>query len=196
VLDQQLGELMDDEGLRLFVYDDATGRPIKPGTYVKGHPTIGIGRALDVHGISQPEAAQLLAHDIFVVESVLGKLPWFLALDPVRRGVMTNLGFNMGVQGLLAFSRMIGALHRLDFFGAADELAASRWAGQVQRSRRDRLLEQLRFGMLGGINLPPVVSPAVPVVAETNSGKTPANTDNVADALNQAELDRIRGTGQ
>ena len=41
--------LTDEEALRFVVYDDATGRPIVPGTHVIGHPSIGIGRALDVH---------------------------------------------------------------------------------------------------------------------------------------------------
>ena len=57
-------ELTRDEGQLLTVYDDATGAAIKPGTSVKGHPTIGIGRALDVHGISAAEAAYLLGNDI------------------------------------------------------------------------------------------------------------------------------------
>lgn len=56
--------LRAEEGLRLTVYDDATGKPIKPGTLVKGHPTIGIGRALDVNGITEAEAEYLKANDV------------------------------------------------------------------------------------------------------------------------------------
>ena len=40
-------ELVGDEAMRLFVYDDATGLPIEPGSTCKGHPTIGVGRGLD-----------------------------------------------------------------------------------------------------------------------------------------------------
>jgi lysozyme len=212
MLDQQIAELMADEGLRLFVYDDATGQPIKPGTVVKGHPSIGVGRALDVHGISKPEAAQLLAADIFAVEQALMGFGWFNGLDPVRRGVLTNLGFNLGVHGLLNFQRMIVALQKLDFEAATIELLQSRWAHQVQQSRRDRLVQQLRHGVLAAATVAPsavgvpVIPPAVPPKEiAANSGKTPANSgkpadtvdeDNIADALNQAELDRIRGTGQ
>lgn len=190
---------MADEGLRLLVYDDATGQPIKPGSVVKGHPTIGFGRALDVHGISRDEAAALLANDLYVVEASLGKCAWWAALDQVRRGVCTNLAFNLGVHGLLNFARMIGALERLDFNAAADELASSRWAHQVQASRSKRLIAQLRTGVLEGANLPPVVSPVPPPPAPPAAADPAAdqvNEDNVADALNQAELDRIRGTGQ
>jgi GH24 family phage-related lysozyme (muramidase) len=52
-----------EEGLRTLVYDDATGKPIGPGSVVQGHPTIGIGRALDVNGITAVEADFLLEND-------------------------------------------------------------------------------------------------------------------------------------
>lgn len=161
MLQQQLDELGADEGIRMLVYDDATGRPIGPGTLVRGHPTIGIGRALDVHGITA-EAHYFLANDIAAVEAALSRLEWYQELDPVRRGVCTNLAFNMGVRGLQSFVGMIsdieaaehdltGAMQQLaqgQFDAAADELAGSDWAKQVQPSRRDRLLMQLRTGRL------------------------------------------------
>lgn len=162
MLQQQLDELGADEGIRMLVYDDATGRPIGPGTLVRGHPTIGIGRALDVHGITAAEAHYFLANDIAAVEAALSRLEWYQELDPVRRGVCTNLAFNMGVRGLQSFVGMIsdieaaehdltGAMQQLaqgQFDAAADELARSDWAKQVQPSRRDRLLMQLRTGRL------------------------------------------------
>ena len=69
--------LQSHEGLRLFVYDDATGAPIKPGTAVKGHPTVGWGRALDTYGVNEAEADYLLANNIdVVVAEVTAALPW------------------------------------------------------------------------------------------------------------------------
>jgi lysozyme len=197
MLEQQIAELIGDEGLRLVVYDDATGLPIRPGTLVKGHPTVGFGRALDVHGISRDEAGVMLANDIAEVEAELGKWPWYTALDPVRRGVCMNLAFNLGVHGLLTFGRMIGAMQRLDFKGAAAELKDSHWAHQVQASRRDRLLAQLCNGVL----MPAPVHAAVKTVpAPSPSVAKPkpdqVDEDSVADALNQAELNRILGGGQ
>ena len=53
MLQQQLDELGADEGIRMLVYDDATGRPIGPGTLVRGHPTIGIGTDSDLKGYDQ-----------------------------------------------------------------------------------------------------------------------------------------------
>src|SRR5580765_1328046 len=100
MLPQQLTELQQDEGLRLFVYDDATGQPIVPGSRVVGHPTIGYGRALDVTGITKGEAATLLANKIVEIQTILEKLSWYVGLDDVRRGVILNLTYNMGLKGV------------------------------------------------------------------------------------------------
>jgi lysozyme len=42
--------LIKHEDLRLFAYDDATGKPLKPGDTLKGHVSIGIGRNLEGYG--------------------------------------------------------------------------------------------------------------------------------------------------
>jgi lysozyme len=149
VLAQQVSELMADEGLRLTVYDDATGRPIGPGCTLSGHPTVGWGRALDVHGISAAEAALLLINDLAPIEARLAHTyPWFSRLDPVRQGVLCNLAYNLGLRGLGTFHFMLADLAAGDYAGAADELVNSRWIRQVQHSRSSRLIEQLRTGTL------------------------------------------------
>jgi len=149
MLPQQLTELQQDEGLRLFVYDDATGQPIVPGSRVVGHPTIGYGRALDVTGITEGEAATLLANKIVEIQTSLEKLPWYVGLDDVRRGVILNLTYNMGLKGVQQFERMIAALEMGSWDAAARELTHSKWVTQVQRSRSLRLINQLKTGQLG-----------------------------------------------
>ena len=148
MLTQQVSQLRQDEGKILKVYDDATESEIAPGTVVKGHPTIGIGRALDVHGISDGEAEILFNNDIERVESALTNFPWYRGLNDVRKGVMVNLAFNMGVDGLLGFHRMITYMFCESWREAADELQNSDWWHQVQVSRRERLKQQLLTGML------------------------------------------------
>jgi lysozyme len=145
---QQLTELRHDEGTRLLVYDDATGKPLLPGDTLKGHPTIGTGRALDVNGITTDEADQLLVNDLAKIEGQLGPLLWFDALNDTRKGVMVNLAFNMGVRGLQSFVRMIAACQAGDFDKAAHELQDSQWFKQVQTTRSTRLVRQLRTGQL------------------------------------------------
>jgi len=145
---QQLQELTKDEGLGLKVYDDATGVPVVPGSTLIGHPTIGYGRALDVQGITTPEAQQLLAADILRIQRDLAKQPWYNELDEVRQGVITNLAYNMGVRGVLAFRKMVAALKVKDYNEAANQLTDSKWFHQVQKSRSSRLIQQLRTGVL------------------------------------------------
>jgi lysozyme len=202
MIPQQIDELRADEGTRLLVYDDGTGHPIGPGSVLKGHPSIGIGRALDVHGISSTEAVLLNENDIASVEAALSRLDWYPLLDPVRQGVMCNLAFNMGVRGLESFTHMLreieagehdlsasmNAMAAQDFEAAAQQLAASKWATQVQPSRRDRLIAQLRTGML----VTPPGTPHVPLPPEIAPQPAMPNDDE-ADALNEAEIQRITG---
>lgn len=147
----QRKELAADEGTRLTVYDDGTGLPILPGDKVIGHPTVGVGRCLDTHGITADEAQFLFENDIAGVEFELVKLHWWQRLDPVRQGVCCNLAFNMGVTGLLGFRHMIAAMERSDFEAAAMEMQRSKWAQQVQATRRDRLVAQMRSGTIGPV---------------------------------------------
>lgn len=144
----QLLELQTDEGLRLRVYDDATGLPIVRGSIVKGHPTIGYGRALDLKGLTLQETEYLLANDVQEVESALSELAWYVALDDIRQGVIVNLAVNMGVHGVSQFTHMIAALTAKDFKTASDQLRLSTWVTQVQESRSTRLIKQLETGLL------------------------------------------------
>ncbi len=143
-------DLQSDEGLRLFVYDDATGKPITPGTVVIGHPTIGYGRALDVHGIPASEAADWLADDIPAFDSALCHvLPWYSTLDPVRRRVLVEMAFNLGVgnntSGLLSFRQMLTAVEVGDWSRAKANMVASKWFTQVGR-RGARLANLMLYG--------------------------------------------------
>ena len=100
-------ELTRDEGMRLTVYDDATGAPLKINSVVQGHPTIGIGRALDVRGITPDEAKYLLANDIAAFTLGLQQAyVWFNGLDDVRQRALVNMAFNIGLAGLAEFRLM------------------------------------------------------------------------------------------
>jgi lysozyme len=151
---QQLVELKLDEGTalrkgsRLVVYDDATGKPIGPGSYVVGHPTIGIGRALDTNGLSDLEADFLLSDDVTTAQGELSKYMWYLKADPVRQGVLEQLAFNLGITNLLTFRLMLAAVADQDWNEAGVQLLHSRWASQVQASRRDRLIQELTTGVV------------------------------------------------
>jgi len=110
-----------------------------------GKLTIGFGRNLEDKGISEGEAETLLASDIADVHSDLAHRGWFIGHDAARQSVIINMGFNLGVQGLLNFRRMISAFAKGDYATAADEMLDSRWAGQVG-NRATELAEQMRTG--------------------------------------------------
>jgi lysozyme len=136
--------LREEEGLRLQVYDDATGLPIKPGTKVVGHPTIGVGRALDVNGITLEEADYLLANDIDKVAGQLdARLPWWRDMTLARQAVLASMAFQMGIGGVLAFSSTLRSMAAGDYPAAARGMLASKWAQQTP-ARAKRMAEMMR----------------------------------------------------
>ena len=115
-------KLVQHEGLRLRVYQDTAG-----------HPTIGVGRNLDV-GIRESEAYVLLDNDIdSAVSGLRGVISNFDKLDDVRQEALINMVFN---EGLVKFTRsnprMIAAIEAGDFPLAAKEILDGPWKDQVK----------------------------------------------------------------
>ena len=133
-------DLMQDEGVKLVAYPDS-----------RGFLTIGIGRMIDERkggGISVAEAKMLCDNDVSArVVSLINALPWFASLDPVRQSALVNVAFNLGVNGLLEFHKMLAAVAAGDWVTATDELHASLWATQVQASRVSRIARYLETGV-------------------------------------------------
>lgn len=139
-------DLMDDEGIRTFAYDDATGKTLQAGQTLKGNLTIGIGRNLSAVGLRQDEISYLLQNDIAEVLIQLEQaLPWWGQLDDVRQRVLANMAFNMGVAGLLEFKTTLKLVSQRRYVEAAKAMLASRWAGQVP-ARAEKLAERMRLG--------------------------------------------------
>ena len=98
--DALIARLRMHEGLRLAVYDDATGLKVTKGSTLVGHPTIGIGRELSMHGISEDEAIILCGNDIVEVEKGLDALcTRWRGLDETRQQVLAEMCFNVGLGG-------------------------------------------------------------------------------------------------
>lgn len=136
--DRTDAELKLDEGTgpmkggRFVVYDDASGKPIVPGSLVKGHPTIGYGLALDVRGLSMAEALFLLhSGEADIWAQVTAALPWALTLDDVRQAALLSMAYNLGVQGLLGFPNTLACMQKGDWAGTVANLKQSKWWGQV-----------------------------------------------------------------
>jgi len=129
-------QLVRHEGLRL-----------KPYRCTAGKLTIGYGRNLDDCGISQKEAYILLENDIQDCDqSLIDEIPEiYNALDEVRKSVLLNMCFNLGISGLLEFNNTLTFIAAGDWERAANGMLASKWAKQVGK-RAIELSEMMRKG--------------------------------------------------
>ena len=126
-------QLLIDEGLRL-----------KPYRCTAGKLTIGVGRNLDDRGITEPEAMGLLDNDIRRVwGELMTTIPWVIRAPEAVQDVLVNMGFNLGLGGLLGFKRTLAHLEAGAYQQAADAMLDSRWAEQVGE-RAQRLARQIR----------------------------------------------------
>ena len=136
LMDRIKEQLVRHEGLRL-----------RPYRCTAGKLTIGIGRNLDDCGISQSEAYVMLINDIMNCEKQLqAKIPdIYNGLDEVRKSVLLNMCFNLGINGLLGFKNTLAFVKAGDWERAANNMLVSRWAKQVGR-RAIELSELMRKG--------------------------------------------------
>ncbi len=119
--------LIRHEGLRLKPYHDTVGRL-----------TIGVGRNLDDVGITREEAFMLLDNDIAKVRREVNRaFRWFAQLNPVRKNVVLNMVFNIGLPRFRQFKKTIAAIKAKDWEEAASQMLDSRWARQVGRRARE-----------------------------------------------------------
>ena len=135
-MDRIKEQLVRHEGLRL-----------KPYRCTAGKQTIGVGRNLDDSGISQSEAYIMLINDIMNCEKQLqAKIPdIYNGLDEVRKSVLLNMCFNLGISGLLGFKNTLAFVKAGDWERAANGMLASKWAKQVGM-RAIELSELMRKG--------------------------------------------------
>lgn len=115
-----------------------------------GALTIGVGRNLGENGITRDEAMLMLQNDIDRCVRELVKFSWFVRLDEVRKGVLIELNFNLGLSRLLKFKRMIEALKIMDYESAVHEMLDSKWSRQVGDNRSKNMAHRLLNG-----NYPP-----------------------------------------
>ncbi|HDC4672328.1 glycoside hydrolase family protein [Enterobacter kobei] len=146
-----------DEGEKLTIYKDT-----------EGYWTIGVGhlltkspskdeaiRQLDKlvgtghYGyINKQESRKILEIDINQTIKQIGRtelINVYTSLDIVRRTALVNMCYQLGVQGVLQFKKMLGYLEQGDYEKAADEALNSKWAKQTPNRAR-RVTEVLRTG--------------------------------------------------
>ena len=138
------------EGMKLNVYDDATGQDLSQGDTAQGHPTIGVGRnvAGDGLGISEEEARFMLLNDVERVENEAKTWPHYENLEGARQAVLLDMLFNMGMTRFNPekWPKMFQAITEQNWEEAANQMRSSAWAGQV-KSRSQRLAKMMEFGV-------------------------------------------------
>lgn len=132
-------QLKKDEDVKPCVYKDHLG-----------WDTIGVGRLVDSRkpgaGLRPSEIDFMLQNDIDDrIEALTRRLPWFQNLDDARKGVLLNMSFQMGVDGLLTFKNTLKMVEDGDYMGAARNMLLSKWATQTP-ARANRMAEQMRTG--------------------------------------------------
>ena len=137
----------------LFVHEGYRARPYR---CTEGRRTVGIGRNMDDKGITMNElvsifeqdglsmkAALILLHnDIDEVTTYLRtNLPYFYQLSGVRQAVLIDMGFNLGVKGLMKFTHFLDSVSEGSYKLASEQMLQSKWARQVgQRAKRLSLM--------------------------------------------------------
>ena len=131
-------QLVDMEDEVLHAYQDHLG-----------YWTIGVGHLIDQRkGGSIPVAIsrQLLKLDVREKsEAVMRELPWTKTLDYVRFAALVNMAFQMGVEGLLGFTKMLLHVKHGRWQEAHDAALDSKWAEQTPK-RAQRVARQILTG--------------------------------------------------
>jgi lysozyme len=113
-------ELKRDEGFRERVYLCSAGKQ-----------SIGHGHNLEDSPMPKVIAEKLLNHDIATALAQCESFDWFYTLNDVRKRVIINMVFNLGVGGVSKFKKMIEAIKMGDYLAAGNEMIDSKWFDQV-----------------------------------------------------------------
>jgi len=131
-------QLRRDEGEVLHAYKDKFG-----------YLTIGVGILIDERkggGLTSEESAWLLQRRLEGKTKELdAALPWFKYLDTVRQAALLNMAYQLGVDGLLEFRKMLAAVRDLRWAEAESHALDSDWAKQTPERAR-RVARQLATG--------------------------------------------------
>lgn len=131
-----------------------------------GFSTVGYGYNLDANplklssleiahayknGMPEHEADRLLKLMISKLQAELpDKIKSWSRLSQVRKDILVNMAFNLGVEGLLGFKSMLACLSADNYLTASDEMLNSKWKKQV-KGRAIVLAEQMRSGVYASV---------------------------------------------
>jgi lysozyme len=136
-MSQLIADLKEDEGVILHEYRDSLG-----------FSTIGSGILIDQRGggITDAENDMLLENRVHrLIGGLDHALPWVvLQSDNVQRALI-NVGYQLGLNGLLQFKEMLQYIRSGLYDKAADEGMNSSWAKQTP-NRAKKVTDAIRNG--------------------------------------------------
>jgi lysozyme len=112
--------IKNHEGCRFRPYGDS-----------EGILTVGYGRNLQDVPFSQEEIDLMFETDF--ARAVQGAMSFdaYREMNEIRQGVLTEMVFQMGTQGVSKFKNFLSASMNHDWVRAADEMLDSKWARQT-----------------------------------------------------------------
>lgn len=138
------GSRRDPRGNHVAYICPAGALTIGYGHNLSANPIPGLGPGSI---IDEQRAEDILRADIAEIEKQLRRnLPWFDRIDPVRQDVLLNMGFNLGLKGLLGFRNTLAAVACGEYRDAAERMLQSLWARQV-KGRAAELAGQMLCGL-------------------------------------------------
>lgn len=112
-----------NEGLKLKLYKCPNGKL-----------TIGYGRNLEDNGITLSEAEKMLETDLLNIKLELeDNIKFFHTLDSIRKNVLIEMAYQMGVPKLLNFKNTLKFMEKRDFINASVEMLDSQWHEQLKQ---------------------------------------------------------------
>ncbi|AFV41563.1 glycoside hydrolase family protein [Helicobacter pylori] len=112
--------IVDSEGFSPSIYTDKTG-----------HPTIGYGYNLSVYSYEGKRITKTYG----LLTDILS-YGWYKNLDAMRRMVILDLSYNLGLNGLLKFKQFIKAIEDKNYALAVERLQKSPYFNQVKKERQ------------------------------------------------------------
>lgn len=121
-MNQLLKSISDHEGFRPVAYPD----PLTKGApYTFGH---------GLTTITETESLEIVKNRVTsIIASLSLKLPYWKDVPDDAKEVLIEMGYQLGVTGLLGFKKTLYAVKTKDYVGASDQMLQSLWARQTPK---------------------------------------------------------------
>ena len=126
-MEDLLKRIKEHEGFRSRVYK-----------CTEGYDTIGYGFAIKDLELDEDIAEEILLRKLEkLIKRLRDKFDWLDEVPHAVQGVLVNMSYQMGVNGVSKFKKALHAMQMFQWKKAADELLDSRWAKQTPNRAKE-----------------------------------------------------------